>query len=464
MARLMTHERFLERLIEVHKGEIVALETYKGSKHKIMFDKTTCEHDPWLAVPNNVLQGSGCPACATTSKRVSLARMSRRLSQETFEERLREAHGEEIVALEPYKGSRKKISFMHTECGHIWKALSNNILQGRGCPKCAKANAFMTQEDFEERLRKAHGEEIVALEPYRGSKRKIMFNKTTCKHPPWPGAPEYILQGGGCPMCGYTSAWKKTLLTEKEFQKELFKTHKGTIVSLEPYKGYHKKMLFNKLTCNHDPWHSRAGNVLKGSGCPGCADEKRGFSTRLTEEEFQEKLKKAHGGKVVSLQPYAGSDEKLLFDSVTCTCPAWMAIPSSVLSGTGCPLCKESKGEKFVTIVFDEQDVTYEREKRFPDCKHYRPLPFDFSIKLPDGNLLLIEVDGKFHRETVEGLTTEKDLKGQQKRDRVKDEYCKKNGHTLIRIPYYGTETLDDMRKILFATVGPLLGWEPEAA
>ncbi len=244
----------------------------------------------------------------------------------------------------------------------------------------------------------------------------------------------------------------------------LNEVHDGEVVALEDYKGSKCKIMFDKTTCGHEPWLAEPGQILQGTSCPKCKGEKSAATLTLTNEEFLLRLEKVHNGEVVALSPYRSQQHKIMFNKITCEHEPWITTTRNVLRGTGCPLCRESKGERFVAIILGAQNVVCEREKRFPDCKYYNPLPFDFSVKLPCGKYLLIEIDGIFHREAAEGLTTTKDLAKQQKRDRIKDEYCKKNGHTLIRIPYYGTETLDDMRKILFATVGPLLGWELEVA
>ena len=457
MARPMTPERFLERLIEVHNGEIVALETYKGSKHKIMFDKTTCDHSSWLATPNSVLAGSGCPACARER-----AGKTQKLTNEEFLSRLEKVHNGEIVALESYRNSKSKIMFNKTTCNHKpWLATPNQVLQGKGCPRCGREKAGKTQtltnEEFLSRLEKVHNGEIVAQEPYRGNKCKIMFNKTTCNHKPWLTTPERILRGTGCPECWKVRLSRSLTLTSEDFLLRLNEVHDGEVVALEDYKGSKCKIMFDKITCEHEPWLAEPGQILQGTSCPKCKGEKSAATLTLTNEEFLLRLEKVHNGEIVALSPYRSQQHKMMFNKITCEHEPWITTTRNVLRGTGCPLCRESKGERFVAIILSAQNVVFEREKRFPDCKYSNPLPFDFSVKLPCGKYLLIEIDGIFHREAAEGLTTAKDLAKQQKRDRIKDEYCKKNGHTLIRIPYYGTETLDDMRKILFATVGPFL-------
>ena len=84
-------------------------------------------------------------------------------------------------------------------------------------------------------------------------------------------------------------------------------------------------------------------------------------------------------------------------------------------------------------------NIKFEREKRFSDCKNILPLPFDFYI--PQYNLC-IEFDGSCHfkKTNWNGEYTEEQLKenleSYQLRDQIKNDYCKTNGINLLRIRY----------------------------
>jgi hypothetical protein len=78
-------------------------------------------------------------------------------------------------------------------------------------------------------------------------------------------------------------------------------------------------------------------------------------------------------------------------------------------------------------------NLKYIKQHRFYDCKDVRALPFDFY--LPELNIC-IEFQGKQHYEPITyfgGLTT---FNGQQKRDKIKMEYCFTNNIKLITIKY----------------------------
>jgi len=90
-----------------------------------------------------------------------------------------------------------------------------------------------------------------------------------------------------------------------------------------------------------------------------------------------------------------------------------------------------SKGEKYVASCLRKLKIAFEREKKFPDCKHKTYLRFDFY--LPDHNIL-IEYDGEHHykpilqwhegRYSVSKEKAQEHLNGVKMRDKIKNKYC----------------------------------------
>lgn len=72
-------------------------------------------------------------------------------------------------------------------------------------------------------------------------------------------------------------------------------------------------------------------------------------------------------------------------------------------------------------------------KKTFDGCENINKLYFDFY--LPEYNTC-IEYDGLQHFKSIEHFGGKKGLKETQKRDKIKDEYCKNNNIRLLRIKY----------------------------
>lgn len=106
-----------------------------------------------------------------------------------------------------------------------------------------------------------------------------------------------------------------------------------------------------------------------------------------------------------------------------------------------CPKCKNSKGENEVSNILNQLGVKYINKYRFADCKYKRALEFDFYLE--DYNTI-IEYDGEFHY-TVTNRNSKEDFALQQKRDTIKNEYCRENDIKIIRIPYWDFDNIENI-------------------
>lgn len=109
-----------------------------------------------------------------------------------------------------------------------------------------------------------------------------------------------------------------------------------------------------------------------------------------------------------------------------------------------CGCANISSGENKIKQILDENNIIYEREYRIKEFNVYSP--FDFAIFDENKNLIkLIEYDGEQHFYPIEFFGGEGRFNQQQKNDKAKDEYCKKNNIFLQRISYieYDNITLD---------------------
>ncbi len=108
-----------------------------------------------------------------------------------------------------------------------------------------------------------------------------------------------------------------------------------------------------------------------------------------------------------------------------------------------CGCSKLSHGEMKIKSLLEEYNIPFEQEKSFSDCVNpstNRLLRFDFFVN----NQYLIEFDGKQHYEQSPNWEP---LENVQRRDRIKDTWCKEHNITLIRIPYtkLNTLTIEDL-------------------
>ena len=86
-----------------------------------------------------------------------------------------------------------------------------------------------------------------------------------------------------------------------------------------------------------------------------------------------------------------------------------------------------SKGNEKIAQLLSQANIPFETEKKFKTCKDKKELPFDFYVN----NKYLIEYDGVQHFE--ESIF---DYEYTHKHDLIKNDWCKNNNISLIRIPY----------------------------
>ena len=169
-----------------------------------------------------------------------------------------------------------------------------------------------------------------------------------------------------------------------------------------------------------------------GQGCPTCALESKSIKQRKSKSYFVGKSKKIHGETYdYSLVDYINNKTNVII--ICGKHGKFEQIPTHHYNGSGCPICKESKGEKEIRNYLIENGVKYIPQYKFDDCRNIKPLPFDFY--LPELNMC-IEYDGVQHFKVKSLFGGESGLKSRQINDNIKTKYCEYNGISLLRIRY----------------------------
>lgn len=168
-----------------------------------------------------------------------------------------------------------------------------------------------------------------------------------------------------------------------------------------------------------------------------------------------EGLNKVNSTKKFIIESNIIHDNKFSYDKtnyintktkVIITCPIhgdFNQIPNSHLRGYGCSLCSESKGEKKINKFLTENNILFERQKKFEDCKNIFCLPFDFYIP---SLRICIEFDGIQHYKPLDFFGGQEAFEKTKINDNIKNDYCEDNYINLIRIRY---DKIEDIEYIL---------------
>lgn len=151
-------------------------------------------------------------------------------------------------------------------------------------------------------------------------------------------------------------------------------------------------------------------------------------------------------GECLELLDYKAGEHGQYYIKMKCECgKIYKSCIDYIREGNyRCPLCSRtlSKGELEVKKALESMGIKFISQYKFSDCKNKRCLPFDFY--LPDYRIC-IEYDGEQHYKKC-SFQTQQEFNDAVERDKIKDEYCKKNSIKLIRIPYF---EFKNIKKIL---------------
>ena len=164
----------------------------------------------------------------------------------------------------------------------------------------------------------------------------------------------------------------------------------------------------------------------EGHGCSICAKPCHDTISLI------ELANKTHNFKYdYSKTIYTGSHK-----NITIICPKHGEFTqrcANHIKGSGCPICRESRGERKIRIFLKTNKLNFVLQKTFDDCKKTNKLPFDFY--LIDYNIC-IEYDGELHYKSIKRFGGDEKLNTTQANDKFKTDYCEKNNIKLIRISY----------------------------
>ncbi len=89
------------------------------------------------------------------------------------------------------------------------------------------------------------------------------------------------------------------------------------------------KHTFRHISCGHE-WEAQPANIMNGKNCPKCSVK----NEKLTANEVKSRIPDGY----VMLGDYQAALKKTLFTHLLCG-NKWMARPSHIMDGKGCPKC-----------------------------------------------------------------------------------------------------------------------------
>lgn len=342
-----------------------------------------------------------------------------------------------------------KCDFCHKDLQLIYEDYNNSIERNGfyQCKACAMKHNYdkrnpnrveINYGKFLDFCNKYNYEPISTIEDFTTVKAPLYFE---CKKH---GIKSMILDNItsnslGCEQCIY------------EMLSETKKNDQSTIVDAVESKNNNKLLnpedYINSSTNNLIIRCGSCGNVFttslssirSGSGrCHACKLKEIGEKNKLTYDELKKRFP-----TLINPEDYVDVMElNMKFPCVDCgeifiTGLKYYQYDNKIR----CSKCSnfQSNGERKIENILKKYNITFIPEKRFPDCRDKKTLPFDFY--LPDFSYI-IEFDGQHHYQPIYG---QERFEKTQIHDQIKNKYCDDNNIKLIRIPYWDGNNMEEI-------------------
>lgn len=390
------------------------------SSNKI--DVICLKHGLFRIYPIEHLKGHGCPQC---SKEIGFKKYTR----ETFIEKCKFVHRGFYNYNETYyddnKSTEQIVDIICPIHGKFKQKATHHIF-GKGCQKCAKIYHYTTEEWIEKANKIHKNKYSYEYTEYINCKTNVII---ICPiHGIFEMNPSCHLKGYGCPQCSHNYP-----LSLEEFKRISSEIHNNKY-SYELIDDFQNKQDIVEIICpEHGKFRQAVYLHVNGSNCPKCVN-----CYTYSKEELLRKFREIHGYKY----QYDFTNYVSHLSEIEIECPEHGIFRQAVrnhLKGNGCPVCKESNLEKSLRIVFEQQNIEYEREKTFDWLLFSDYQRIDFYI--PTKNIA-IECQGKQHFTSIDFFGGEERFQYIVEADENKRVLCKENNVDLI---YYLNEDVYNM-------------------
>lgn len=368
------------------------------------------------------------------------------ITQESLEPLARAIHGDKYsYERSIYVNNKTKIEIFCNTCKkYIFISPYEHICKSTGCWSCSYqlrgAPRRKTIKDIEEESIRIYGDVFDFSQAiYKNATTKMTIIHKPCGKSFTRSANQHISNKRSCPHCSKTKKLTPDILLDR-----LSKLYENKFIFPDlNYKNRRTKIKIMCLECGHIFYRTPMSLFNQANYCPKCLD-------KVTDtESFIKTAQQLYGDKFdYSKSLYVNCNIPIL---IKCNeCGQWFSKKSNNHLNRGtCPYHKMSKGERNIKLFLDTFDINYKQQERFVECKNIIQLPFDFSLKDINGNLIsLIEFQGAQHFKPVNfgGIGDDVALENFEQvkfRDKIKKKYCVDNNIPLLEITYKDIKQVD---------------------
>lgn len=327
-----------------------------------------------------------------------------------------------------WNGITKKLKYRCKNCNTIYELSDARKLRSKftHCEKCVKRHNW-TKETFLKRCEFLFPTEKIEILSFTGGRSQITIKCCKCqKEEIIPNAKTIFSRTWLCKNCAPS---------KDKVKQDILKMFESTGDVLLEWNGSRDKAKVKCGRCGAINERYPANIQAIPSVCPHC-NLNGGYP--YTIEEAQKKINLYMGENQYTVLKYEAMRNNALIQH---NCGFIFSIKiHNFIRGRGCPKCfkKQSILERKVMRFLDGKHIAYETQVRFLDCNKGKS-SFDFAVTQKN-KMILIEVQGQQHYDDIPFLGG---LEDNQRRDKIKKDYCKEKNIQLIEIPYWDIDNLD---------------------
>ena len=359
-----THEQFIRELYSKN-DKVTIVGKYLGATKYIKAKCKRCGFE-WEAKAYSLLSGRACPKCRTIRGIENNKGLTAKKSHKAFVNELK-IIDKDILVKSNYENNKSIIKCKCNRCNNQWEAKAYSLLQGHGCPRCAKSGtSFMEQFIRLSFIKKLSDSDVISRDRKTiGMELDIVIPKLKIAIEPgnWYLHKKSLLR----------DSKKRTLCAEKGIKLitvyDKFPVNENKpfldncIVFTNDYnKADHKEIrnlveqLFkiSKIKCDFTlkEWNDIEKNAYE-------------LSKSKTHDEFIEEMKKIHPNIIV-LDQYENSNKRIKVKCNVCGFE-WYGVPANMVSGDGCRKCGTIKAHK--NFIKDDKTIINDLKKKNPNIE-----------------------------------------------------------------------------------------------
>ncbi len=261
----------------------------------------------------------------------------------------------DVEVLSEFTNTKAYVRARCKTCGYEWRVKAGSLLKGSGCRKCGRKisgnKQRLSHEEYVSKLAIIN-DRIEVLGKYISSMDPIRVRCRECGHVWNPVAISLTSGERGCPKCWEKRRGKTRIKPYEQFIQEFATKGDPNVQITGNYSKLSERIDVKCKTCGYE-WAPRAGQLLKGHGCPQCAGH-----LKMTHDQFIFKATEKNPD-IEILSEYKNANSRV---DVRCKKCGYFWSPRAITltksNPNGCPRCAQkeiSAKQRRTTAQFIEE-------------------------------------------------------------------------------------------------------------